>query len=188
MAIIAAKARDVSGGCFEFGAASQDVLEFLLVVVVHAVGVAGDPAGHLQAAEAVEALVPALVQVGLVWVQGAGEVLPAACGQFLPGDGAGIAPDGVPGQFEAAGDGPDAEALTEEFVHGGVVLPGPLGQPARVGDWRVQDFRACLRGGGRRAKAGTVLADQYFHDLGEVVPEMPQIWRPHLERQAGSRL
>jgi hypothetical protein len=37
----------VSCGRFEFGAAGQDGLELLLVVVVHAVGVPGGPASHL---------------------------------------------------------------------------------------------------------------------------------------------
>ena len=41
----------------------------------------------------------------------------------------------------AAGDGSDGEALTEEIVHGRVVLLDPLGQPACVGERRVQDFR-----------------------------------------------
>ncbi|KUO16402.1 hypothetical protein AQJ91_35965 [Streptomyces dysideae] len=205
----------MSGGGLKFGAAGQDCLEFLLIVVAHAVGVPGDPSGHLAhpgrarwgrgvgrcAAEAAEVVaddgvgageaafaefgvelgpagvsfVPASVEIGLVGVQGAGDVLPAAGGEFLPGSSPGIAPDGVGGQVKAAGHGPDTQALAEEFVHGGVLLLDPGGQSACVRDGRAYDVRTRFRVGIRLAQAGAVLADQVFHRFGEVVPDVPEI-------------
>ncbi len=130
------------------------------------------------------AFTPALVQVGLVGVQRAGEILPAAGGEFLPGVCLGVAPDGVEGQPRLPRDGPQAQALVEEAVHDGVPLLEPGGQPPRAGDGRTNDLGSRPLGGLGVTQARVVPTDQAFHGVGEVVPDVPQVG--HLDSVRGA--
>jgi hypothetical protein len=87
------------------------------------------------------ALVPALVEVGLEVIENAGEALPLAGHQFLPGGGAGETADGVAGQAQFPRDRALRAALVDQGVHGLVALAGPVripvggaGRVARRGD------------------------------------------------------
>ncbi len=76
------------------------------------------------------ALRPPLVQVGLVGIKDAGPAGPAADQELVRGGRVGETADGVAGQTEPPGDGPQPEPFVQEDVDGRVLLADPVGQAA----------------------------------------------------------
>ncbi|MER6075973.1 hypothetical protein ABT187_45980 [Streptomyces sp. NPDC001817] len=96
---------------------------------------AAESAGRDVAVEAEDGrlpvgLGPALCQVGLEWVESAGELALAALDHVLPTGGAGVSLDGVASPAQVAGGVADLHALVEEFVDEGMMGAGPFGEPS----------------------------------------------------------
>lgn len=128
------------------------------------------------------ALVPAVVQVGLVVVEDRGAVLPLAGEQFLRLRGVGVPFDGVPAHPELPLDRSQAVSCFQQGMNGCVPGPSPVGKAVTCRPWRRGRVRGVnvpwfgLRRCGRQdAQAATVLGDTPLGGLAQVVPQMPSI-------------
>ncbi|MDQ1013483.1 hypothetical protein QFZ43_000032 [Streptomyces afghaniensis] len=146
----------------------------------------GDLAVEIEDGHLPVGLGPASRQVGLEWVELAGELTLSALDHVLPAGGAGVSLDGVPSPAQVAGDVADAHALGEKVVDQCVVSARPLGEPAG----RIRPFIplvGCRCGGclplGLRLRAGrwqvaqarTVGGDGLLHRGGQVLPEVEAV-------------
>jgi hypothetical protein len=121
------------------------------------------------------AFFPALVQVGLEVVDGAGLVRPLALEQLFGCGGTGIADHGVVAHAELAGDASKAVPSRLQLVDFGVLGAGPVGEPGgalrsrgpRLGRWfRLGSVGLVF------SQAGAVPGDRPLHRLDEVVPQV----------------
>ena len=143
----------------------------------------------MQLADVGAALVPPLVQVGLVVVQERRPAVPDLGEQLVDGGGAVEAADGLLGQAGLAHDRLDALALGAQRLDLLIPLPGADGQGGLLrppggrrgrGLLQVRSVPAAggllwLRLGGRFFQAGPVPGDRLLHVLGQVVVEMPPV-------------
>lgn len=83
------------------------------------------------------ALVPAVVQVRPVLVKDGGAALPLAVEEVLRGGGVGEELDRAVGHPELALDRAAAVASRQQGVNGGMVGPGPVGEPVAGGPRRT---------------------------------------------------
>lgn len=128
------------------------------------------------------ALVPPVVQVGLVVIEDRGPVLPLAGEQLLRSLGLGELLDGPPGHAELPLDRATAVPGFQQCVDVGVPGPGAVGETMAGRPWRARGIllRRRLRigtGGGRDkgAEAAAVLSDGPFGSLAHVVSEVPAV-------------
>lgn len=128
------------------------------------------------------ALVPPVVQVGLVVIEDRGPVLPLAGEQLLRSLGLGELLDGPPGLAALPLDLATAVPGFRQCVDVGVPGPGAVGETMAGRPWRARGIllRCRLRIGtvGGRDKgttAAAVLSDGPFGSAAHVVPEVPAV-------------
>ena len=144
----------------------------------------------MQLADVGAALVPPLVQVGLVVVQERRAAVPDLGEQLVDGGGAVEAADGLLGQAGLAHDRLDALALGAQRLDLLIPLPGadrqggllrPPGGGRGCGLLQVRGGRPPRRGllrlrfGGGFFQAAAVPGHCLLHVLGQVVIEMPPV-------------
>ena len=143
----------------------------------------------MELADVGAAVVPPLVQVGLVVVQERRPAVPDLGEQLLDGGGTVEAADGLLGQAGLTDDRLDALALGAQRLDLLIPLPGADGQGGLLrppggrrgrGLLQVRSVPAAggllwLRLGGRFFQAGPVPGDRLLHVLGQVVIDMPPV-------------